>query len=131
MALGKLCNRHGVQPGSGPCQECERARWRADGWQRRERDKAAGGSIYRDKRWNKELKDRIRNRDKWKCYYGTEKGWECCEGPGHATQVAHIEPPYGVDDPSAFDERNLAAACPTCNRREQTLRSGDRHKVDL
>jgi 5-methylcytosine-specific restriction endonuclease McrA len=132
MPVAWLCPKcGGTFPSKGLCESCERAKWRTDGAQRRERDKAAGGSIYRDPRWNQDLKRRILRRDKFKCYYGTQLGWEGCEGPGHAKQVAHIEPPSGVNDPRAFDESNLAAACATCNRREQTLRSGDRHRVDI
>ena len=123
MALGKLCARHGVQPGRGPCEECARAKWRADGAERRTRDKAAGGSVYRDPRW-KQIRLKVLNRDNFTCQYG----WAGCLVK--ANIAAHKEPFSDIYDPRAFDEDNLIASCAPCNAREQAMRLSH-HAVDL
>lgn len=56
-------------------------------------------------RW-KRVRLRVLERDNWTCRY--------CGGP--ATTVDHVDPVVRGGDP--FDERNLVAACKSCNSRK-------------
>lgn len=112
MPLLHACPNCGTaHQGKGRCPRCKRSA------NKTKRTRPSWSQVYNTARWRL-LRTHILDRDGYVCQYNL---------PGctiKATHAGHIHPFTSADDPSAWDEDNIAASCATCNGREAATRQG-------